>query len=84
MSDNTLLINDSLLQGPRDHQKFGSSMLTSYVMDFCHECSDSCTDSSGYLQPVDLGDKSHLILGLNHHQPSPQTPFVSYVYFDKN
>ena len=31
----------------------------------------------------DLGDQSHLILGLDHHQPSPQTPFVSCVYFDK-
>ena len=32
-SDNTLLFNDSLLQGPNDHQKYGGSMLTSYVMD---------------------------------------------------
>ena len=31
----------------------------------------------GYLQPVHLGDQSHLIHGLDHHQPSPQTPFVS-------
>ena len=38
----------------------------------------------GYLQPVHLGDPSHLNLGLDHHQPSPQTPFVSYLYFDKN
>ena len=41
----------------------------------------------GYLQPVHLGDQSHLILGLDHHQPSPRTPFVSFVsyaYFDKN
>ena len=37
----------------------------------------------GYLQPIHHGDQSHLILGLDNHQPSPQTPFVSYVYFDK-
>ena len=35
----------------------------------------------GYLQPVHLG---HLILGLDHHKPSPQTSFVSYEYSDKN
>ena len=35
----------------------------------------------GYLKPVHHGDQSHLILGLDHHQPSPQTLFVSYVYF---
>ena len=32
--------------------------------------------------PVYLGDQSHLILGLDH-QPSPQTPFASYVYLTK-
>ena len=34
-------------------------------------------------QPVHLGDQSLLILGLDRHQPSPQTPLVSYEYFDK-
>ena len=38
----------------------------------------------GCLQPVHFGDQSHLIIGVDHHQPSSQTPFVSYVYFDKN
>ena len=38
----------------------------------------------GYLQPVHLDNQSHLVLGLDHHQPSPQTSFVSYVYFDRN
>ena len=37
----------------------------------------------GYLPPVQLGEQSHLILGRDHHQPSPQTPLVSYEYFDK-
>ena len=37
----------------------------------------------GYLQSVHFGNQNHLTLGLDHHQPSPQTPFVSYVYLDK-
>ena len=37
----------------------------------------------GFLQLVHLGEQSHLILGLDHHQPSPQTPVVSYVSFEK-
>ena len=40
-------------------------MLTSYVM---------VQILQGYLQPIHLGDQSHLILGLDHHQPSPQSP----------
>ena len=55
-------------------------MLTSYVTD--HDMNVQIL--LGYLQPVHLGDQSHLILGLAYHQPSPQTPFVSYVYFNKN
>ena len=55
-------------------------MLTSDVMD--HDMNVQIL--LGYLQPIHLGDQSHLILDLDHHQPSPQTPFVSYEYFDKN
>ena len=36
----------------------------------------------GYHQSGHLGDHRHLILGLDHHQPSSQTPFVSCVYFE--
>ena len=59
-------------------------MLTSYVMDHDMNVQIHVQILLGYLQPVHLGDQSHLILGLDHCQPSPQTPFVSYVYFDKS
>ena len=59
-------------------------MLTSYVMDHDMNVQIHVQILLGYIQPVHLGYQSHLILGLDHHQPSPQTPFVSYVYLDKN
>ena len=37
----------------------------------------------GDLEPVHPTKQIHLILGLDHHQPSPETPFASYVYFVK-
>ena len=37
----------------------------------------------GYLQPVHLNNQSHRILGLDHHQPSPQTPLVSMCILTK-
>ena len=83
-SDNTWLLNDSLLQGPRDHHKFGGSMLTSHVMDHDMNVQIHVQILLGYCLPVHLGDQSPQILGLDHHQPSPQTPFVFYVYLDKN
>ena len=30
------------------------------------------------LQTVHLGDQCELILGIDHYQPSPKTPLVSY------
>ena len=35
-------------------------------------------------QPLQSGDQGHLILGLDHHQPSPLTPFVSDVNFNRS
>ena len=58
-------------------------MLTSYVMGNDMNVQIHAQILLGYLQPVHLGNQSHLILGLDHHQPSPQTPFVFYVYFNK-
>ena len=60
-SDNTLF-NDTTSEA-EDYKKFGASMLTSYVMD--HDMNVQIF--LGYLQPVHLGDHSHLILGLDHH-----------------
>ena len=57
-------------------------MLTSYVMNHDMNVQIHVQFLLGYLQPVHLGDQSHLILGRDHHQLSPQTPFVSYVYLD--
>ena len=54
-------------------------MLTSHVMDHDMNVQIHAQIFFSYLQPVLLGDQSYLILGLDHHQPSPQTPFVSYV-----
>ena len=51
-------------------------MLTSYVMHHDLNVQIHVQVLLGY-QPVHLGGQSHLILGLDHHQPSPQTPFVS-------
>ena len=53
--------------------------MTSYVMD--HDINVQIL--LGSLQPEHLDDQRHLILGLDHHQPSPQTPFVSNVYLEK-
>ena len=69
---------------PRDHQTFEGSMLTSYMSDHDMNVQIHVQILLDYLQPVHLGDQSHLILGIDHHQHSPQTPFVSYVYIDKN
>ena len=44
-------------------------MLTSYVMD--HDMNVPIL--LGYFQPVYLGDQTHMILGLDHHQPSSPT-----------
>ena len=52
-------------------------MLTSYVIDCDMNVHIHVQILLSYLQPV------HLILGLERHQLSPQTPSVSYVYFDK-
>ena len=54
-------------------------MLTSYMME--HDMNVQIL--LGYLRPVHPGDQHHLNLGLGHHQPSPQTPFVFYVYLKK-
>ena len=72
-----------LLQGPRDHQKFGGSMLTSYVMDHDTNVQIHVQILLGYLQPVHLSNQSHLILGLDYHHPSSQTTFVSHVLGQK-
>ena len=56
-------------------------MLISYMMDHDINVWIYVHILLSYLQPVYLSDQSHLILD---HQPSPQTLFVSYVYFDKN
>ena len=58
-------------------------MLATYVMDHDMNVQIHIQILLGYLQPIHLGNHSHLILGLDHHQPSSQTPVVSYVYFDK-
>ena len=54
-------------------------MLTSYVIDHDMNLQILVQILLGYLQPVHLGGQSHLILCLEHHQ----SPFVSYVYFEK-
>ena len=52
-------------------------MLISYVMDHYKNAPIHVQILLGYLHPVPLGHQSHLILGLDHHQLSPPTPFVS-------
>ena len=61
-------------------KNLGGSMLTLHVMD--HDINVQIL-LLGYLQSIHLGDLSYLILGCDHHQPSPQTPFVTYVYLKK-
>ena len=63
----------SLLRGMAD------AMLTSYAMDHDMNVQINVQNLLSYLQPVHLSDQSHLILGLDHYQPAPQTSFVSYV-----
>ena len=50
------LINVSLLQGPRDHQKFGGSWVSLYVMDHDMNVQIHVRILLGYLQLVYLGD----------------------------
>ena len=69
------LFNDSLLQGPRDHQNFGGSMLTSYVMDH----GINIQIRLGYLQAVHLGDQRYLILGLVFISLLPRLLYLLYV-----
>ena len=57
--------------------------MTSYVMDHDKNVQIHVQILLGYLQPVHFGDQRHIIIGLDRHQPSPQTPFASYMYFDK-
>ena len=49
-------------------------MLTSHVVDHDMNVQIHVQILLGYLQPVHLGNRSHLILGLDHHQPSPRFP----------
>ena len=54
-------------------------MLTTYTMDHDMNVHIHVQILLDDLQTVHLGDQCQLILGLDHYQPSPQTPFVSYV-----
>ena len=49
-------------------------MLTSHVVDYDMNVPIHVQILLGYLQPVHLGNQSHLILGLDHHQSSPRFP----------
>ena len=59
-------------------------MLTLYMIDHEVNVQIHVQILWSYLQLVHFGNQSNMILGLDHHQPSSKTPFVSYVLFDKN
>ena len=71
-SDNTLLVKDALLLGPRDHQKLEGSLLTSYIIDHDKNFQIHVQFLLGFLQPVHLSYHSNLIIGhdlLRHTLP---------------
>ena len=49
-------------------------MLTSYVIDHDMNVQFHVQILLGNFQTVHSSDQCHLILGLDHHQPSPQAP----------